>query len=157
MRKRLLTAIFASAFAVAACAGGGGESGAPTTGGGGGGTTPPAGTTGTGGSTAPEFDPSSISGDVTLGAWESSPAEGEALKAALAGFAAKYPNIKVTQQTVAGVTTHGHADVQPYDNSTTAHTDETVVNTDPDGNPVSFNTAGAIRIWIKPALVGPCP
>jgi multiple sugar transport system substrate-binding protein len=102
MRKRLLTAIFASAFAVAACAGGGGESGAPTTGGGGGGTTPPAGTTGTGGSTAPEFDPSSISGEVTLGAWESSPAEGEALKAALAGFAAKYPNVKVTQQTVAG-------------------------------------------------------
>lgn len=95
MRNRLITLTLAGAFALAAC-GGGGSSAAPT---GPGGTTPagtqPAGTTA-------GFDPSTISGEVTLGAWESSPAEGEALKEALAGFAAKYPNIKVTQTTVAG-------------------------------------------------------
>jgi multiple sugar transport system substrate-binding protein len=39
---------------------------------------------------------------VTLGAWESSPAEGEALKAALDAFAVAYPNVKVTQETVKG-------------------------------------------------------
>lgn len=96
MRNRLFTLMFAGAFVLAAC-GGGGSSAAPT---GPGGTTPagsqPAGSTGAG------FDPSTISGEVTLGAWESSPAEGEALKAALDGFAAKYPNIKVNQETVAG-------------------------------------------------------
>ena len=96
MRNRLITLMLGGAFALAAC-GGGGSSNAPT---GPGGTTPagsqPAGSTGAG------FDPSTISGEVTLGAWESSPAEGEALEAALAGFAAKYPNIKVNQETVAG-------------------------------------------------------
>jgi multiple sugar transport system substrate-binding protein len=44
----------------------------------------------------------SVSGDITLGAWESSPAEGTALKAALDAFAVAYPNIKVKQETVAG-------------------------------------------------------
>ncbi|HXG26210.1 MAG TPA: extracellular solute-binding protein [Candidatus Binatia bacterium] len=39
---------------------------------------------------------------MTLGAWESSPAEGEALKAALDAFAEAYPNVEVTQETVAG-------------------------------------------------------
>jgi multiple sugar transport system substrate-binding protein len=98
MRNRLLTLIFAAAF-VAAC-GPSGQTGAPDETGPGGGTTGPGPTgpaaTGTG------FDPSTISGDVTLGAWESSPAEGEALKAALDAFAEAYPNINVTQETVAG-------------------------------------------------------
>lgn len=48
------------------------------------------------------FDPSAISGSATLGQWESSPAERSALASALAAFAVKYPNIKVTQETVAG-------------------------------------------------------
>ncbi|HUQ42830.1 MAG TPA: extracellular solute-binding protein [Candidatus Limnocylindria bacterium] len=114
MRNRLFTALFASAFVFAACAGGNGSSGAPTTGTGA--TMPPAGTTGPADTTA-AFDPSTITGDVRLGAWESSPAEGLALKAALDGFAAKYPNIKVTQETVAGdyrvqmVTNFGSGDV----------------------------------------------
>ena len=94
MRYRLLTLTFAAAFLVAAC--GPGASPAPT---GATGTTPagtePAGTTA-------GFDPSTVSGEVTLGAWESSPAEGEALEAALAAFATAYPNVKVTQETVAG-------------------------------------------------------
>jgi type II secretory pathway pseudopilin PulG len=68
-----------------------------------------------------------------------------------------YGSYKVcAQQTVGGVTTHGHADVQPYASSSTAHTDETVVNTAAGGNTLSYNTAGAIRVWIKPALTGPC-
>lgn len=98
MRRRLLTISFATAFAFAAC-GGGGSSGAPSTAG------PGATTSGTGGggaTSAPAFDPESISGDVTLGQWESSPAEGTALKAALADFAVAYPKIKVTQTTIAG-------------------------------------------------------
>jgi len=108
MPKRFLTLTFATMFLAAAC-GGTGESGAPSTG-------------GTGGSGAPiesenAFDPASISGSVTLGQWESSPAEGTALKAALDAFATKYPNIKVTQTTIPGdyraamVTKFGASDV----------------------------------------------
>ena len=98
MRNRFLTLGFVAAFAIAACGPGGNTgSGAPgaSTGTGGGATTGPA-------DTAAAFDPSSVSGEVRLGAWESSPAEGEALKAALDGFAEKYPNITVKQETVAG-------------------------------------------------------
>ena len=51
---------------------------------------------------APAFDPASISGDAALGQWESSPAEGEALTAALDAFATAYPNITVDQETIAG-------------------------------------------------------
>ncbi len=97
MRNKITTLLFASALVVAACGGGGGSP-APTTGG------PIAtGPAATGpAATGAAFDPSTVTGEVTLGAWESSPAEGTALKAALAGFAAAYPNIKVTQETVAG-------------------------------------------------------
>lgn len=98
MRNRFLTLTFATAFLAAACAGGGSTS-APSTAGPG---TTSGATSGTGTTQAPAFDPSSISGEVTLGAWESSPAEGAALKAALEAFAVAYPNIKVTQETVAG-------------------------------------------------------
>jgi multiple sugar transport system substrate-binding protein len=97
MRNRLFTIAFVGAFALAACGGGNTGSSGPS---GGTGSTP-----GTGGSAGPSqaaFDPASISGDVTLGAWESSPAEGDALKAALDAFAVAYPKIKVTQQTIAG-------------------------------------------------------
>jgi multiple sugar transport system substrate-binding protein len=94
MRHRLLTLTFTAAFVLAAC----GPGASP-------GATGPAGTgpAGTGpAETGMAFDPSTISGEVTLGAWESSPAEGEALEAALAAFAEAYPNIDVTQETVAG-------------------------------------------------------
>ena len=91
MRYRFLTLSFAVMFIAAAC-GGGTSSGAPSTEG--------------IGSAPPEspnaFDPASISGDVTLGQWESSPAEGTALKGAIDAFSAAYPNIKVTQTTIAG-------------------------------------------------------
>jgi multiple sugar transport system substrate-binding protein len=93
MRHRSLTLLFAMAL-LAACGGGGGTSAPP-------------GTTGTGASnppaaTTPAFDPKTVSGEVTLGSWESSPAEGTAFKGALDGFAAAYPNIKLTQQTIKG-------------------------------------------------------
>ena len=95
MRKRFLSMTFAAAFVAAAC-GGGGATNAPT-----GAAPTSASTAGTGATTA-AFDPSTVSGEVTLGQWESSPAEGTALKAALDAFAVKYPKIKVTQTTIAG-------------------------------------------------------
>lgn len=113
MRNRLLTLFVIGAFA-AAC-GPSGQTGAPATSGPGGGSPVPGGTTGA--STAPEFDPSAISGEVELGIWESSPAEGEALESAVAAFEAAYPNIDVTQTTVSGdyraqmVTRFGAADI----------------------------------------------
>lgn len=94
MRIRLVTLIFAGALGLAAC----GPGASP-------GATGPLGTAPAGSApvaTAAGFDPSTISGEVTLGAWESSPAEREALEAALAAFAEEYPNIDVTQETIAG-------------------------------------------------------
>jgi multiple sugar transport system substrate-binding protein len=93
MRQRFRTLSFATLFLVAAC-GGTTESGAPSS-------------ARTGASGAPvdsenAFDPAAISGGVTLGRWESSPQEGSALKRAIDGFSAKYPNIKVTQTTIPG-------------------------------------------------------
>jgi multiple sugar transport system substrate-binding protein len=83
------------ALTLAAC--GGGASTSPT-----GAATEPAGSAQPSESAAPAFDPASISGEITLGQWESSPAEGEALKAALDAFAEAYPNIKVNQTTIKG-------------------------------------------------------
>ena len=45
---------------------------------------------------------STISGPVVLSGWQSSPAEGNALTQALLSFQAKYPNIKVDYQPIAG-------------------------------------------------------
>lgn len=97
MRKRFLVLTFAAVFMAAACtnqnagaSGGPGASGPAGTG--------PAGT-GTGGGA---FDPSTISGTVNLGQWESSPAEGEALAATIEAFEAAYPDITVEQETISG-------------------------------------------------------
>jgi multiple sugar transport system substrate-binding protein len=79
-------------FLAAACGGGGTSTGAPSTGGTG--TEPTA--------TENPFDPSTITGSVTLGQWESSSAEGTALKAAVDAFKVAYPKITVTQTTIAG-------------------------------------------------------
>ena len=109
MRSRFITLSFAVMFIAAAC-GGGGSSGAPSTAGTGGSGEPPAESENT-------FDPASISGDVTLGQWESSPAEGTALKGAIDAFSTAYPNIKVKQTTIPGdyraamVTKFGASDV----------------------------------------------
>ena len=48
------------------------------------------------------FDPSTISGTAVLGQWESSPAEKDALDAAVAQFETEYPNIDVQPETIAG-------------------------------------------------------
>lgn len=53
-------------------------------------------------SPATGWDPSAVSGTVRLSGWESSPAESTALEAALAGFAAAYPNITVDYQPIPG-------------------------------------------------------
>ncbi len=48
------------------------------------------------------WDANSISGTAVLSGWRSSPEEGEALTQALLGFPAKYPNIQVDYQPIAG-------------------------------------------------------
>ena len=48
------------------------------------------------------WDPSAITGTVRLSGWESSPAEGAALEATLAGFAEAYPDITVDYQPIPG-------------------------------------------------------
>jgi multiple sugar transport system substrate-binding protein len=55
-----------------------------------------------GGSTTSSFDPAKVTGTVVLSGWQASPEEGAALKQTLAGFAAKYPSIKVDYQPVQG-------------------------------------------------------
>jgi multiple sugar transport system substrate-binding protein len=96
MRNRFLTLGAAAAFAIAAC-GPTGQSGAPSTGGPGAtgpGATGPA-------STGAAFDPSTITGDANLGAWQSSDAETAALNSALDGFKAEFPNVTVDLETIA--------------------------------------------------------
>ena len=80
MHRRRLIVLLALLFGLAAC--GGGEEG--------------------GGETTGRVDPSTVSGTVTFTGWQASPEEGKALQETLAGFAKKYPNIKVTYQPVAG-------------------------------------------------------
>jgi multiple sugar transport system substrate-binding protein len=91
MRHRFFTLIIAAGFVMAACGPSGATSGPPAATGG-----------GAPGPTTVAFDPKAITGSVTLGQWESSPAEGTALKSAVDGFSAAYPNIKVTQTTIPG-------------------------------------------------------
>ena len=55
-----------------------------------------------GGSAASSFDPSKVTGTVVLSGWQASPEEGAALQQTLAGFAKKYPKIKVDYQPVQG-------------------------------------------------------
>ena len=94
MGHRFLIVAFATIFLAAACDGSD-RSGAPSIGGSGGPGGLPV-------ETEDVFDPASISGDVTLAQWESSPAEETALMGAIDAFSAAYPNIKVKQTTVAG-------------------------------------------------------
>jgi multiple sugar transport system substrate-binding protein len=75
-RLRLLVAVMT--LTVAAC--GGGSSTSSSTG----------------------FDPAKVSGTVVLSGWQSSPSEGAALQQTLAGFKARYPNIKLDYQPVQG-------------------------------------------------------
>ena len=74
MRRLLLLAATAMVV-VTACGGGGGSS---------------------------NFDPTKVSGTVVLSGWQASPEEGQNLQAAINGFQAKYPNVKVDYQPVSG-------------------------------------------------------
>jgi multiple sugar transport system substrate-binding protein len=95
--RRLLTMFAVAALALGACTGNQGASpgasspGASTPAGG-----SPAATTGT------AFDPMSVSGTVVFSGWQASPEEGAILETLFADFTAKYPNIKVDYQPVAG-------------------------------------------------------
>jgi multiple sugar transport system substrate-binding protein len=51
---------------------------------------------------AAAFDPSTITGQATLGYWQSSDAETKAIQDTCAGFTAKYPNVKLTCTLVPG-------------------------------------------------------
>lgn len=59
-------------------------------------------TAGTPATAGGSFDPNAITGSADLGHWDSSPAENAALDCALKGFAMTYPNIKITNDDVAG-------------------------------------------------------
>jgi multiple sugar transport system substrate-binding protein len=50
----------------------------------------------------PTFDLNAITGAALLGQWSSSPAEVTALTDAVTGFTAKYPQVSITQTTIAG-------------------------------------------------------
>jgi multiple sugar transport system substrate-binding protein len=93
MRRALAIAV-CLVFVGSAC---GTSTGSPGTGSPGG-----SGPAGPAGSTGPAFDPAAISGTVTLGEWDSSPAERSAVASAVASFEVAYPNIKVNQTTVSG-------------------------------------------------------
>ena len=95
MRSRLLSLSIVVMLVATAC--GSGATPEPTTGGPTTGATP-----GSSESAAPAFDPAAISGDATFGIWESSPAEGDAVTAAVDAFRDAYPNVTVDQTTVAG-------------------------------------------------------
>lgn len=102
MRRTLLALWVTASLVIAACAGGDGATTAPES--------EPAGSPGTSPAASPGetagggggFDPASITGTATLGQWESSPSERDALTSALEEFAAAYPNVTVEQETVAG-------------------------------------------------------
>lgn len=100
MRKTVLVFAVATSLLFVACSGGGTTS-SPA-----GGESPAASPEGSaaspGESAATGFDPSAISGSVTLSGWRSSQDEGEALTQALLGFPAEYPNIQVDYQPIAG-------------------------------------------------------
>jgi multiple sugar transport system substrate-binding protein len=55
-----------------------------------------------GGTSTTTFDPARVTGTVVLSGWQASPEEGAALQQTLAGFAAKYPGIRVDYQPVQG-------------------------------------------------------
>jgi multiple sugar transport system substrate-binding protein len=61
-----------------------------------------AGTTTSTAPSGPAFDPAAITGTATLSGWQSSDAESAALKATVAAFQAKYPNVKADYKVIAG-------------------------------------------------------
>ena len=93
--RRLLTLFAVAVLAVGACTGNNqGASQSP------GASTP---TGGTPAASQPSgFDPNSVSGTVVFSGWQASPEEGAILETLFADFEAKYPNIKVDYQPVAG-------------------------------------------------------
>jgi len=102
MRSKFVMLIVAAILVFAACS----SSASPAPSSGGGSAAPvassPAGSEAPSGSAAGAFDPSAVTGTAILSGWRSSPEEGEALTQTLLGFPAKYPNIQVDYQPIAG-------------------------------------------------------
>src|SRR5688572_3126908 len=96
---RLSVALISVIALVAFACGPGGATTGPTRAPGTGPAGTPAGPAGTPGG---PLDPSTVTGNATLGQWESSPAERNALTDALGKFRTAYPDILVDQLTVAG-------------------------------------------------------
>jgi multiple sugar transport system substrate-binding protein len=94
MRRSLAAVAAAAMFVFASCSSGStpapAGSGAAASGG------------GASAAASTSYDPSSVSGTVTFSGWQASPEEGVALKAALDGFKAKYPNITVNYSPISG-------------------------------------------------------
>jgi multiple sugar transport system substrate-binding protein len=96
MRTTLAIGV-AAALLVAACSTGGGSP-APTTGG----SAPPATSGQPSASAAASFDPTAVSGDLTLQGWSAGAVEAPILEKLLDQFEATYPNIAVAFEPVAG-------------------------------------------------------
>ncbi|HEY7591497.1 MAG TPA: extracellular solute-binding protein [Candidatus Limnocylindrales bacterium] len=94
--RRLVALSAAVVLAIAACTGNQGASQSPTS---------PGGSPGSSAGGSPSgggFDPNSVSGTVVFSGWQASPEEGAILQQLFKDFEAKYPNIKVDYQPVAG-------------------------------------------------------
>lgn len=94
--RRLLILFAVAALAFGACTGNQGATQSPT------GSTPAASGSAPAATTGTAFDPMSVSGTVVFSGWQASPEEGAILETLFADFQAKYPNIKVDYQPVAG-------------------------------------------------------
>jgi len=97
--RRLFILFAVAMLVIGACTGNQGASQSP-------GASTPAASTPAGGSpaatTGTDFDPMSVSGTVVFSGWQASPEEGAILTQLFEDFEAKYPNIKVDYQPVAG-------------------------------------------------------
>ena len=106
MRRTLPAIAMVATLLVGACGGGGGGTGAPPA-------SSPASSPGTSpdaspsasGSPTSNFDPTTVSGDITLAGWDTGNVEAETLQKVLDAFQEQYPNIKVTLEPVADYAT----------------------------------------------------
>ena len=108
MRRTRLTMATVAMLVVTACSGGGGGTAAPpasspaTSPSDGGSASAPASPSG---SAASNFDPTTVSGDITLAGWDTGNVEAETLQKVIDDFQTQYPNIKVTLEPVADYAT----------------------------------------------------
>jgi multiple sugar transport system substrate-binding protein len=101
MRRTLPAIAMVATLLIGACGGGGGGTAAPPA-------SSPAASPASpsdSGSPATGFDPTTVSGDITLAGWDTGNVEAETLQKVLDAFQTQYPNIKVTLEPVADYST----------------------------------------------------